>query len=95
MTINQLLDDDENCDPLLCLPKSVPLMSSKDKLKRRNTKRVVQYHTPNPISKPEEYAHHLMMLFLPFRKESDLCENEDFHFVTKLNEPISSMSLIF
>jgi len=62
---------------------------------RSNTKRVVQYHTPNPISKPEEYAHHLMMLFLPFRKESDLCENEDFHFVTKLNEPISSMSLIF
>jgi len=44
-----LLDDGEICDELLCLPKSVPLMSFKEKLKRRNKKRVVRYHTPNPV----------------------------------------------
>lgn len=42
-----LLNDDDTCDPLLCLPKSLPLMSSKEKVKRRNKKRVVRYHAPN------------------------------------------------
>ena len=62
-------------------------MSSKDKLKRRNKKRVVRYHTPNPVNKPEEYAHHLMILFLPFRKESDLLSENENSYVAKLNNP--------
>ncbi|XP_057292445.1 uncharacterized protein LOC130621150 [Hydractinia symbiolongicarpus] len=82
-----LLDDDEICNPLLRLPKSVPLMSSKEKLKRRNKKRVVRYHTPNPVNKAEEYAHHLLMLFYPFRKESDLLSEVGNSYVVKLNDP--------
>ena len=82
-----LLDDDEICDPLLRLPKSVPLMSSQEKLKRRNKKRVVRYHTPNPVNKAEEYAHHLLMLFYPFRKESDLLSEIGNSYVVKLNDP--------
>ena len=82
-----LIDDDEISDPLLCLPKSVPLMSSKEKLKRRNKKRVVRYHTPSPVNRPEEYTHHLMMLCFPFRKESDLLSKIGNSYVVKLNNP--------
>ena len=67
-----LLDDDENHNPLCSYSKLVPLMTSKEKLRRRNVKHVVRYHTSNPVSNPEAYAHHLMMLFLPFRQESYL-----------------------
>jgi len=56
-------------------------------LKRRNKKRVVRYHTPNPVNRPEEYAHHLMMLFYPFRKESDLLSEIGSSYVVKLNSP--------
>ena len=82
-----LLKDIENSDPLLRLPKSVPLMSSKEKLKRRNKKRIVRYHSPNPVNRAEEYAHHLLMLFLPFRKESDLLSEVEKSYATKLNNP--------
>ena len=82
-----LLDDYENSNPLCSYPKSVPLMSSKEKLKRRNVKRVVRYHTPNPVSNAEAYAHHLMMLFLPFRQESDLLCQTSNCYVAKLNNP--------
>ena len=60
-------------------------MSSKEKLKQRNVKRVVRYHTLNPVSNAEAYAHHLMMLFLPFRQESDLLCRTSNSYVAKLN----------
>ena len=44
-----LLGDAQNTNPLSLYPKSVPLMSSKETLKRRSVKRVVRYHTPNPV----------------------------------------------
>lgn len=85
--IEVLSDDNEICDPLLNLPKSIPLMSSKEKLKRRNKKRVVRYHTPNPVDRAEEYTHHLMMLFYPFRNETDLLSEIESSYVIKLNKP--------
>lgn len=82
-----LEDDEEQTDILLLLPKTAPLMSSKETLRRRNKKRVVRYHTPNPLTKPEEYAHHLLMLFLPFRSETDLLVENS--YVIKLNDPVT------
>jgi len=40
-------------------PKSIPLMSSKERMKCRNIKRVLRYHTPNSIISAEAYAHHM------------------------------------
>ena len=34
---------------------------------------------------PEAYAHHLLMLFYPFRKETDLLSCSDSSYVTMLN----------
>ena len=45
-------------------PHYIPFMSSK-----RSLKLVVTYHTPNPATNTEAYAHHLFMMFYPFRKE--------------------------
>ena len=61
-------------------------MSSKEKMRCRNVKKVIRYHTPNPAVDAEAYAHHLLMLFYPFRKESELCEI-DGTYTSKLNLP--------
>ena len=44
-------------------------MSSKNILRCRKARKVLRYYTPNKTKFPEKYAHHLLMLFLPFRNE--------------------------
>ena len=67
------------------LPKSVPLMSSKETMKCRKVRKVLRYYTPNRHKCPEKYAHHLLMLYYPFRNEgTDLATSKSFSL--KLNE---------
>lgn len=80
-----LLDDDANI-PLL-YPKLIPLMASKDKMRCRNVKNIIRYHTPNPAVDVEAYANHLLMLFYPFRKESEVLSEVDGIYTSKLNLP--------
>ena len=54
------------------LPKTVPLMSSKENLKCRKVIVILRYHTHNREKHSETYAHHVLFMFYPFRKESDL-----------------------
>jgi len=69
------------------LPKVVPLMSSKQTLKCRKVKKVLRSYTPNKNKYPEKYAHHLLMLYYPFRNEEiDLKQNS--LFLDKLSDPI-------
>ena len=56
----------------MLLPKTVPLMSTKEKLQCRRVKAILRYHTPNRVKHPEKYSHHVLFMFYPFRKESDL-----------------------
>ena len=66
------------------LPKSTPLMNSKEKLKSRKVPKVLRYYTPNKNKHPEKFAHHMLMLFYPFRsEEADL--KIDGSYVLKLN----------
>ena len=53
-------------------PKIVPLMSSEEKLKCRKVKAVLRYHQPSPHKNVEQYAHHLLFAFYPFRQEEEL-----------------------
>ena len=62
---------EENCH----LPKVIPLMSLSEKLQLRTVKQVLRYHVPNEQLYPEKYAHHLLYLFYPFRREEDLKHN--------------------
>ena len=44
-------------------------MNSNEKIGCREVRRVLRYHTPNKHQYPEKYAHHLLLLFYPFRSE--------------------------
>jgi len=80
-----LLDD--STESLSSYPKSIPLMLSKEKMKRRNVRKVLRYHTPNAATNAEAYSHHLLMLFFPFRKETELLSEVDKSYFSKLNQP--------
>ena len=69
------------------LPKSFPLMSSKESLKLRKEKCILRYHIPNQTTQPEEYAHHMLFMFFPFRNESDLKATVSRTYSQKLLEP--------
>ena len=44
-------------------------LNSKEKLVRRKVPTVLRYFVPNQQINPEDYAHHLLFLFYPFRSE--------------------------
>ena len=58
--------------PAAGCPTVISLMSSKDKIKGRKVSSVLRYFTPNKNREYESHAHHLLLLFYPFRDESDL-----------------------
>ena len=47
-------------------------MSSKGKLKCREVSFVLHFHVPNKELFPEEYTHHLLFLYFPFRNEAEV-----------------------
>ena len=49
--------------------KTIPLMSSKEKLQCRKVMAVLPYHVPNSNMHVEEYVHHLLYSFYPFTNE--------------------------
>ena len=53
-------------------PKVNPLISSKENLKCRNVKAVLKYHQPSPNRDIEEFSHHMLFSFYPFRIEQYL-----------------------
>ena len=68
-----ILDDDSVSNASNSLPRTLPLMSSKEKLKCRKDRQVLRYkNAPNKDLYPEEYAHHMLFLFYPFRNEDEL-----------------------
>ena len=56
----------------ISLPPEITLMNTKEKMKCRKVKAVIRYHTHNKTKEPERYFHHLLMLYYPWRNESDL-----------------------
>ena len=81
-----VLEELINSEEISFLPKSVPLMSSKEYVKLRKTKCVLRYHVPNNITKPEAYAHHMLFMFYPFRKEDSLKKTDSGTYSEKLLE---------
>lgn len=78
------VDADSNAP--IKLPATLPLMSSKEKLKCRKVRQVLRYrHSPNIDLYPEDYAHHMLFLFYPFRNENELLLNNS--YCHKLADP--------
>ena len=42
------------------ISKLIPLMFSKEKMWRRNVKKVIRYHTPNKVTDIEAYSHRML-----------------------------------
>lgn len=51
-------------------------MNGKEVMKCRKVKAVIRCHTPNKTKEPEQYFHHLQMLYYPWRQETELLGNE-------------------
>ena len=52
---------------------------------RTNNKIVLRYHKPNENLFPEDYAHHMLMLYYPFFNEGDLKLNNS--YLLKISSP--------
>ena len=75
-------------------PKAIPLMAFKEKLHCRKVKAVLRYYQPSPTKLIDQYAHHLLFSFYPFRDE-ELLKSAPFmgSYVMKLQEP-GAMAII-
>ena len=56
----------------LILPKTIELIISKEITNCRKIKAVIRFLVPNRTKEPEKSYHHLLMLYLPWRKETEL-----------------------
>ena len=68
-------------------PQTIPLMSSKQKLKCRAVPAVLRFHTPNKDKNFEFYSHHLLFLFYPFREEQQLKVGNPATYANKISQP--------
>ena len=69
------------------LPKTIPLMSSKETLSCRKVKAVVRYHCSKMHKHPEGYAHYHLFMYYPLRNEAELFGKESGAYTEKLSEP--------
>ena len=70
---DQVIEVQQNSsDPELSLPNKIRLMNTNEMMKCRKVRSVIRYHKPNKTKQPELYFHHLLMLYLPWRNETNL-----------------------
>ena len=56
-------------------------------MKCRKVKAVIRFYKPNKTTDPEKYFHHLLILYFPWREESDLIGPEG-TYASKLHDPL-------
>ena len=61
-------------------------MSSKEKLECQKIPFLLQFYVPNQQTQPEEYAHHMLFMYYPFRNENDLKSGNPPTYSNKLRE---------
>ena len=66
-------------------PKQTKLLSN-EKIKCRKIPYVLQYYVPNKETSPEEYAHHMLFMYYPFRNEKELLSGNPPTYVSKLSK---------
>ena len=73
-----------NCESIFP-PMNIKLNNGRETMKRRKIKAVIRFHTPSKAKEPEKFYHHLLMLYFPWRKESDLLADDQL-YSTKFGE---------
>ncbi|KAL9977715.1 hypothetical protein ACROYT_G015152 [Oculina patagonica] len=84
---DDLLETNHNFNSQSTLPQTIKLINSQETMKCRKVKAVIRYHTPNRTKEPEKFYHHLLMLYFPWRKESDLLGTDQL-YSTKYQDPV-------
>ena len=79
--VDDLIENNHASD--IHCPSSIPIMSANEKLKCRRVPYVLKYHVPNQHTHTEEYEHHLLFMYFPFRNENELKLNNS--YAEKLN----------
>ena len=79
---------DTNADLSSQLLPRIKLVNSKEVMECRTIRDVVHYHTPNKRKEPENYFHHLLIPYYPWRNEDTLVESKQTN-LPKLNESVS------
>lgn len=74
-----------NCESVLP-PLTIKLNNGQETMKHHKIKAVIRFHTPSKAKEPEKFYHHLLMLYFPWRKETDLL-GDDQLYSTKFQEP--------
>ena len=72
---NILPDDfleNQTCQIPVGFPQTIKLMTKNETMKCRKVKAIIRVHKPQKALNPEKYFHHLLMLCLPWRNETDL-----------------------
>ena len=67
-------------------PKQIKLMISGETMRCRKVKRILSYHVSNKFLSPEKFAHHVLLLFYPFRDEKELLSSFPPLYQNKLQE---------
>ena len=67
-------------------PKQIKLLSN-EKRKCHKIPYFLQYYVPNKETSPEEYAHHMLFMYYPFRDEKEFWSGYPPTYVSKLSEP--------
>ena len=68
------------------LPPKIKLLKTNEVMKCRKSKAVIRYHTPNKTKEPEQYFHHLLVLYYPWRNEDSLLGSNQ-TYASKFYEP--------
>ena len=76
----------QNLNHSTSVPGKIRFMNGKEVMKCRKVKAVIRYHTPNKTKEPEQYFHHLLMVYYPWRQETELLGNEQ-TYMSKFYEP--------
>ena len=67
-------------------PKQIKLLSN-EKLNCCKIQNVLEYYIPNKEKSSEEYTHHMLFMYYPFRDEKDLLSGNPSTYVSKLSAP--------
>ena len=94
----EILTDDvielQHCNSVdSVFPNRIRLMNSNEIMKCRRVRAVIRYHKPNKTKEPEQYFHHLLMLYYPWRDENSLLGTDQTRFKIsddKLREAVRS-----
>ena len=75
-----LADGDLESQQSMCcnkqLPTKITLMTRRETMRHRKVRAIIRYHIPKKTVEPEKYFHHVLILYLPWRVESELIGHE-------------------